>query len=165
MYGIAGNMLASGVVGALGPSALAYVATAEMVSKINQHVFLPIMEGATRQVWGVLGEDPMKTEQELTYLRSHYFTPVFDAVDNSVKYVKDYAENVLGVDLDRDGVIGQHEGVEPQGVNISGPPPKAIVKVSDMDSPQEVKLTVSTEAEAPKPKEPLAKSEEQKQSF
>ena len=68
------------------------------------------------------------------------------------------------MDLDRDGVIGQHEGVEPQGVNISGPPPKAIVKVSDMDSPQEVKLTVSTEAEAPKPREPLMK-EEQKQSF
>ena len=106
MLGIAGNALAQGAIGALGPSGLAFVASAEMVSKINQHLFVPIVEGAAKQVWGVLGEDPMKTEQDLAYIRNNYLTPVFDAVDNSVKYVKDYAENVLGVDLDRDGVIG-----------------------------------------------------------
>lgn len=67
----------------------------------------------------------------------------------------------MGVDLDRDGVIGQTETIEPQGVNISGPPPKAIVKVSDMDAPREVDLLVKTEPEAPKPMEQI-KAEENK---
>ena len=101
------------------PGLAVNLVAADTVLKINKHAFLPAMEYATKQVWGVLGEDPMKTEQELLYARKNIFNPIFDFVDNSLKYAKDAAEKTLGVDLDRDGLIGQAETSDPQGVTVS----------------------------------------------
>lgn len=36
---------------------------------INEHVFYPAMEYATKTVWGAFGQDPIRTEQELLYAR------------------------------------------------------------------------------------------------
>lgn len=105
------------------------------------------MEYATKQVWGVLGEDPMKTEQELVYAREKIFHPFFDFIDESIKYAKNTAETTLGIDLDRDGAIGQIETNDPQGVALrTGSKPSTIIKASDSDMPlakEPVKLAVN----------------------
>lgn len=140
------------------PGLAVNLVAADTVLKINKHAFLPAMEYATKQVWGVLGEDPMKTEQELLYARKNIFNPIFDFVDNSLKYAKDAAEKTLGVDLDRDGLIGQAETSDPQGVTVSQGKIAAsqVVKATDSDKPldrEPVKLTVNMDqARAPGPR-------------
>jgi hypothetical protein len=47
--------------------ALGGVAALESLVLINKHAFLPAMEYATKSLYGALGEDPLRTAQELEY--------------------------------------------------------------------------------------------------
>jgi hypothetical protein len=73
---------------------------------INEHVFYPAMEYATKSVWGAFGQDPLRTEQELVYARKNYFEPAVNWVHNMTAQIKNQIEETTGLDLDRDGGVG-----------------------------------------------------------
>lgn len=97
-----GSTILSGVV----VPTLSSVAAIESLVLVNRHIFLPIMENATKTLYGVLGEDPLRTEQELKYARENYFEPVFKWVENANQEMKNMVEDATGIDLDRDGGVG-----------------------------------------------------------
>lgn len=72
--------LIGGGVASLGATATT-VAGLESLVLINKHVFVPAMEYTTKAVWGVFGQDPLRTEQELYYAWKNYIEPVFDFVE------------------------------------------------------------------------------------
>lgn len=64
------QLVRNGAVGILGATiggSVASVAAVESLVLINKHVFLPAMEYATKSLYGALGEDPLRTAQELEY--------------------------------------------------------------------------------------------------
>ena len=64
------------------------------------------MEYATKSIYGALGEDPLRTEAELTYARDNIFTPIFDWVREANAAAVGAVEEATGLDLDRDGGVG-----------------------------------------------------------
>jgi len=91
------------------PAAATHLGTAQVLIQLNKHVLLPAVELGVKGIYGVLGEDPLKTEQELMYARSTYFEPAFTFLDNITDGAKNLVEKAIGVDVDRDGYVGQKE--------------------------------------------------------
>lgn len=96
------------------------VAGLESLVLINKHVFVPAMEYTTKAVWGVFGQDPLRTEQELHYARKTYIEPVFDFVEGINVALKNQIETTLGVDLDRDGGVGAIQKIQNNGDKGAG---------------------------------------------
>jgi len=78
------------------------------------------MEYITKNLYGAIGEDPLKTEQELTYAWETYFDPVFDWVDKVNDSAKNALEEATGLDLNRDGEIGVPQVIQQNGDQGTG---------------------------------------------
>jgi len=90
-----------GTIGALG--------AIETVVYANKYVFLPIVEHGVAGIYGVMGEDWLRTWQEIEYARNTYFNPFFDKVTGINNTLKEYIEMYTGQDIDGDGFIGKTE--------------------------------------------------------
>jgi len=99
--------------GGVGASALGTglgsLAAVETLVYANKYVILPAVEYGVSSVYGVLGEDRLRTWQEIEYARNTYFNPFFDKITSVNNTMKDYIEIFTGRDLDGDGRIGSTE--------------------------------------------------------
>jgi len=85
------------------------VAALETLVYANKYVILPVVEHGVAGIYGVLGEDRLRTWQEIEYARNTYFNPLFDNITSLNETMKDYIELYVGRDLDGDGLIGENE--------------------------------------------------------
>ncbi len=99
--------ISGGVGGVLGSIGLI-----EGVVYANKYVFLPAAEHSVAALYGAMGEDRLRTWQEIEYARNTYFNPFFNKVTNLNNTLKEYVEMYVGRDLDGDGFIGKSESVK-----------------------------------------------------
>jgi hypothetical protein len=57
-----------------------YVGAIDIGLQVNKYVFLPVVERGVKELYGALGEDPIKTQMEIEYARANYFNPTFDFI-------------------------------------------------------------------------------------
>jgi len=98
-----------GAGGAVLGTGLGSLAAVETLVYANKYVILPAVEYGVSSVYGVLGEDRLRTWQEIEYARNTYFNPFFDKITSVNNTMKDYIEIFTGRDLDGDGKIGATE--------------------------------------------------------
>lgn len=112
--GTVGTLIGGAIVGGFGATASAVAATESLIL-VNKHVFLPAMEYATKEIWGAFGQDRLKSEQELLYARENYFNPVFNFFDEINNVAKNKLESLTGIDINRDGAIGERQNIQDNG--------------------------------------------------
>lgn len=93
-----------GTIGALG--------AIETIVYANKYIFLPTVEYGVSSIYGAMGEDRLRTQQEIEYARNTYFNPFFDKVTGINNTLKEYIETYTGQDLDGDGFIGKSESIK-----------------------------------------------------
>lgn len=113
------------------PKALSYL---ELV-KLNRDIFLPITEAAVEEISvNIFGEDREDVQNEIQAINEALFNPFFNYISSFENSLVKFMEDVVGMDLDGDQVIGFNDAEEvvDDGIEEPGKPAKLVQNVPQM---------------------------------